>query len=233
MHQGAPLRRRSVLVVPATEPRRILKALGAGADEVVIDLEDAVAADAKAGARAVLAALEWGEIPESPEIAVRVNAPGGPDFHRDLETVVAHVPASSVVVPKVESRSDLVVAERLLAGLEAERHRRDRIAVQALVETAAGLMALGEIVSAPDRLTTVIIGYADLAASLGRGRRAPLASWAPAQQHLLWAGRSAGLEVIDGPYLGVEVDPGFTEEVATAAALGFRSEEHTSELQSH
>lgn len=213
--------RRSALSVPASDPRRIAKALVAGADEVVVDLEDAVAAGDKGQARDVLRAFDWTQCPSSVRVAVRINAVGGPWWHRDLEALVAGgVPVHSVVVPKVESRAGVGAVELLLDSLEAEFTRSSRIAVQALVETAAGLAHLQDIVSAVDRLGSLIIGYADLGASLGRSS-APSGSWTPAQHQVLVAARSAGIAAVDGPHLGVADDEEFRAAAGVSAAFGF------------
>jgi citrate lyase subunit beta/citryl-CoA lyase len=215
--------RRVVLCVPATHPDRVVKALGSGADEVVVDLEDAVPVGEKDRARDALADMDW-RLARSGAVrlAVRVNAVGSPWCHRDLEAVVASgTPAGSVVVPKIEDRSDVGFVERLLTGLEAEAAAgRPPIRVQALVETAAGLTGLLSIVSRPDRLDALILGYADLAASLG-SRTLAHADWAPAQHSLLVAARTAGVDAIDGPHLGVADDEVFRAEVRHASGLGF------------
>jgi len=214
-------RRRSVLCVPAGDARRLLKALGSGADEVVVDLEDAVALDNKDAARRQLVDFDWADAPAGVAIAVRVNAPRTPWCHRDLEAVVAAVPARSVVVPKVESRADLGFVERLLDGLEAEAGRARRIAVQALVETAKGLAGLADIVSDVDRLSAVLLGYADLAASLGRPSGIETARWQSVQDGLVTHARAAGVQAVDGPFLGVQDDAGFRDAVAMARQSGF------------
>jgi citrate lyase subunit beta/citryl-CoA lyase len=152
---------------------------------------------------------------------VRVNAVGSPWCHRDLEAVAAIDAVASVVVPKVESRADVGFVERLLTGLEGERARNRPLAVQALVETASGMLALGDIVSDVHRLTSVIVGYADLAASLGRSRSAPSASWAGVRDAIVLHARGAAVAAVDGPFLGVADDEVFRGEVANAAALGF------------
>lgn len=208
--------------MPATDPRRIAKALTSGADEVVIDLEDAVAPADKAAARDNLVAHDWTGIPSGVRVAVRVNGVGTPWCRRDLEAVVsAGVPVDSVVLPKVESRADLGFVERLLTGLEAESGVVGRLGVQALVETAAGLVALDATVSERDRLEAVILGYADLAASLGRRPGLPRQTWLAAQDRVLTCARTAGIEAVDGPFLGVNDDDEFGEAVAYAAGLGF------------
>jgi citrate lyase subunit beta/citryl-CoA lyase len=220
MNQSTVAPRRSVLCVPATDPRRISKALASGADEVVVDLEDSVAPADKAAARDVLAGYDWTAAPDGVRVAVRVNAPGTPWCHRDLEAVVA-LPVASVVLPKVERRGDLTFAERLLDGLEAEAYRTERLTIQALVETAAGLTHLHDVVADIDRLDTLLIGYADLAASLGRGPGLGAETWLPSQERVLSCARAAGLDAVDGPFLAVQDDEPFQAATDRAAALGF------------
>ncbi|MFT4262225.1 MAG: CoA ester lyase [Nocardioides sp.] len=204
--------RRSVLCVPGDDPRMIEKALASGADEVVIDFEDAVAADRKVRARESLGAVAWPD--DLPRVAVRINAPRTPWSHGDVIAVAeSGAPIGTLVLPKAESRADVGFVERLLDGLGASG-----VGIQALVETAAGLTGLADLTSARERLTSLIIGYADLAASLGR----PSASdWRWAQETLLAHGRAAGLELVDGPWLGVQVDDAFTAAVTAAASIGF------------
>lgn len=215
--------RRSSLCVPAGDDRKLAKALASGADEVVIDLEDAVAYDDKAAARAQLAAFDLaGSVsPGGPVLAVRVNAPGSPWCHRDLELVAGLPQVASVVLPKVESRADVGFAERLLGGLEAESGRTLPLRIQALVETATGVLGLPDIVRDVRRLNAVIVGYADLAASLGRERDVDLATWRGVQDAVVMNARAAGVAAVDGPFLGVADDDAFRAAVAAAAGLGF------------
>jgi citrate lyase subunit beta/citryl-CoA lyase len=214
----AAVRRRSCLSVPGSSERMLAKAEGLPADEVVIDLEDAVAASAKDEARAaaVGALARW----QGPPVAVRINAPGTPWCHLDLTALggLAELPAT-VVVPKVESAGDLAFVERLLAGVEAGSGRARPLRVQALIETAAGLARVDEIAAASARLDTLILGYADLAASLGGARE--LDAWLPAQHAVVVAARANGLQAIDGPHLGVEPDERFRAAAARARDLGF------------
>jgi len=96
--------------------------------------------------------------------------------------------------------------------------------VQALVETAAGMVAVEKIAAAgAARLESLILGYADLAASLGRGRDTATdpRAWLVAQDRLLGAARANGLQAIDGPFLGVEPDERFRAAATHAAGLGF------------
>jgi citrate lyase subunit beta/citryl-CoA lyase len=214
-------RRRAVLVVPAAPAAKLEKGRTLEADEVVIDLEDAVVPAAKDDAREVVADVLAQEF-AAPSVAVRVNAIGTPWCHLELAAVVGsareHV---TVVLPKVEGAGDLAFADRLLAGAEAAAGRTTPVRLLALIETAAGLQAVGEIAGASARLDGLILGYADLAASLGREPGGPPEDWRHAQDALLVAARAAGIQAIDGPHLAIRDDEPFRAAVAHARALGY------------
>ena len=222
---AAAVRRRSVLSVPASDERKIAKALDSPADQVVLDLEDAVEPGSKDRAREVLVSVLSG-LPESAagRVTVRVNPARSPWCVEDV-LALAGLPVlpGSVVVPKVESPGDLAFVDRLLDGAEARSGRARPLGVQALVETAAGVAAVQGTAEAGERLEALVLGYADLAASLGvvapPERR--LALWLPVQSALLVAARSAGLQAVDGPHLGVHVDEGFSAATQRARDLGF------------
>jgi citrate lyase subunit beta / citryl-CoA lyase len=210
--------------VPASSERKLEKAPGVGADEVVFDLEDAVAPAAKDEARAAAVASLASRAWDGATVSVRVNAPRTAWCHLDI-TALASLPdrPASIVVPKVESAHDLAFVERLLDGVEAAAGRARPVRVQALIETAAGLVNIAAIASASARLDALILGYADLAVSLGRNRaaQAELDSWRPAQDAVLAAARAHRLQAIDGPHLGVAVDEAFTAAATRTRDLGF------------
>jgi citrate lyase subunit beta/citryl-CoA lyase len=216
--------RRSCLSVPGSSGKMVAKAPGLGADELVLDLEDAVAPDAKADARdLVVAALADGRVPAE-RVAVRVNAPGTPWCHADLIALAgAAVPPASVVVPKVEGPGDLAFVDRLLDGVERAAGAARPLRVQALIETALGLTRVVDIAAASPRLAALILGYADLGASLGRSPAGAqdLDGWRPAQHAVLAAARAAGLQAIDGPYLGTAPDAAFLAAARRARDAGF------------
>jgi len=224
----APLlarRRRSCLSVPGSDPRKVEKALASNADEVVVDLEDAVAVGAKDSARTtVVRILDAQQLRDPERVAVRVNAAGTPWCHLDLLAVAGLTrPPGSVVLPKVESAGDLAFAERLLDGAQVAAGAGQRIGVQALVETARGVARVAEIAGAGGRLEALLLGYADLAASLGlRAKEDELvALWLPVQSAVLVAARAAGLQAVDGPHLGIRDDEPFRAAVGRTRALGF------------
>src|SRR4051812_14004029 len=149
------LARRSCLSVPGSSERMLAKARTLPVDEVVIDLEDSVSPEMKeeARARAALALETW----EGPAVAVRINPLSSAWGKEDVAAVSG---ADSLVVPKVEAPSTLAEVDELLGSAGT--------GLQALIETAAGVVRAGEITRASPRLETLITGYADLAASLGQ-----------------------------------------------------------------
>jgi citrate lyase subunit beta / citryl-CoA lyase len=195
----------------------LAKAQRLAADEVVIDLEDSVAPEAKDQARAtVLAALAEGSW-HGRAIAVRINPLATEWGARDVAEVVSGAGGvlGSLVIPKVESGEDVRAVERLLDGRP--------VGMQALVETATGLTRVGEIATASARMEALIVGYADLAASLGRAAGAPYPGdrWHWVRETVLVAARAAGLQAIDGPHLDIADLDGLRVEAQRAHALGF------------
>ncbi|MDQ3720203.1 MAG: CoA ester lyase [Actinomycetota bacterium] len=215
--------RRSCLSVPGSSDRMLVKAQELPADELVVDLEDAVVPESKEAARVTaitgIRDGSWGER----SVAVRVN-PLATEWGRgDVEEVVAGAGEAlgSLVVPKVESPAELEALDSLLDDAE-KRAGREPLGLQALVETAAGLVRVAEIARASARLEALIIGFADLAASLGRSAGAdyPGDRWHWVRETVLVAARSAGLQAIDGPHLDVGDLEGLAVEAARARALG-------------
>ncbi len=194
----------------------LAKAVTLPADELVIDLEDAVAAADKDSAReAVAAALADGELADR-LLAVRINALDTPWCERDVDALAGSA-AATLVLPKVEGAADVERVARLLD------ERESPLGLQALVETAAGLQRAGEIAAASPRVRTLILGYADLRASLGRPSASdePPATWLFAQETVLVAARAAGVQAIDGPHLRLDDDQGLRAWAAHARSLGY------------
>lgn len=207
--------RRAVLSTPASEPRRIAKALALDVDEVVVDLEDAVAPGEKDAARANIAAITRRD---RGAVAVRVNAIGTSWHEADLVACVAQAAVETIVLPKAEDPEAIAGLAARLADLEAERGRSRAIGIQALIESPLGVARATEVALASDRLVGLIIGYADLSASMGRRVEA---SWQFAQDAVVLAARVAGLQAIDGPVLTVAADGALEEAAHHAESLGF------------
>lgn len=145
---------RSYLFVPADRPERIAKALASGADAVIVDLEDAVAPQAKDAARATLAA--WlATAPAAPGVVVRINGADSPFFEADLAACAAPA-VSAVMLPKAGQDGDLAAVGRALPGKP----------VIALVETAEGFDRLREIARTPG-VVRLAFGTIDFQLDLG------------------------------------------------------------------
>lgn len=196
------------------------KSIDLAADEIVLDLEDAVAADHKAAARLMVVGARSARQFAGRQVAVRVNAIGTPWCHADVIALAGlDHPGLTLVLPKIETPGDLAFADRLLSGLEAEHPRAVPIGLQIIIETAAGFANCAVLAGASARVQSLIIGYGDLASSLGR--QAGL-SWGFAQETVLVAARAHGLQALDGPNFALAPDDGaLRRDAEAAAALGF------------
>ena len=203
----------------------LAKARSLPADEIVIDLEDSVTPDAKEAARSAACAAiaqDW----DGRAVAVRVNGPGTEWWERDVTELAKAGGGAlgSLVIPKCEAAAQIYAVERLLEGAErGAGFDRPRVGLQALIETAAGLVRVGEIAGAGLRLETMIVGYADLGASLGRQPegRYPGDRWHWVRETVLVNARAAGLTAIDGPHLDVSDEAGLRSSASSARALGY------------
>jgi citrate lyase subunit beta / citryl-CoA lyase len=160
---------RSLLFVPADQPAKIEKALGSGADALILDLEDSVAPDRKAAARDIArAALAAPRPATGPRLVVRVNPLDGPDIDADLAAIVPVVP-HAIMLPKSRSGGDVMHLGAKLAAAEALADIADgAIGILAIAtETAASLFQLGTYVGASHRLIGMAWGAEDLSADLG------------------------------------------------------------------
>jgi citrate lyase subunit beta/citryl-CoA lyase len=196
----------TALYVPANRPDRFAKAVAAGPDLVVFDLEDAVPVGDKAEARGW--AVAWIAARSSGAFEVRVNAPGSPWIEDDLAALAA-VPAIRVRVPKVESADDI---RSVLDQVPTAR-------ITALIESPLGLERAFEIASADPRVVAVALGEADLASSLGVDGPEGLA-WA--RGRLVSASRAAGLGApMLSVYPHVNDEDGLRRTCLEGRALGF------------
>lgn len=208
--------RRSVLYMPAANARAMAKARTLDCDAVILDLEDAVAPDAKPAARhAACDAVSSGGFGYR-EVAVRVNGMGT-TWHEDDLAAVCQAGPDAVVVPKVESAEQVRMLARRLAELGAP----SRTKLWAMLETPRAILDADVICGASERLEVVVLGTNDLMAEL-RARavpgRGPLAH---ALSAALCAGRAHGLVVLDGVYNDVRDPQGFEQECVAGRDLGF------------
>jgi citrate lyase subunit beta/citryl-CoA lyase len=224
--------RRTCLSVPGSSAKMIEKAKALPADEVFLDLEDAVAVDAKAQAR-TQAAIALSDPGWSGQLrGVRVNDWTTPWTYTDVIEVVsiAGSQLDVVVLPKVSDASHIHALDLLLTQLE-KTHGLDvgRIGIEAQIENARGLTNLDAIAAGP-RVQAVILGPADLIASLNMrtqqvGEQPEGYDVGDAYHHVLMsiliAARTHGVAAIDGPYLKVRDVDGFRRVAGRSAALGY------------
>jgi citrate lyase subunit beta/citryl-CoA lyase len=203
------MRARSVLFLPASNPRAVEKARTLDCDIAVLDLEDAVAPEAKAEARAAaVAAVRSGGF--APRLGVRVNAEGTPWHAEDL-SALSDAGCGLIVLPKVE---DAATVARAVGAAPGAR-------LIAMIETPPALFRLAEIAGAHPALEALMFGVNDLAAALGTGPsddREPLKPWLAA---VVAAARMGGLAAIDGVFNRFQDDEGFARECAQGALYGF------------
>jgi citrate lyase subunit beta / citryl-CoA lyase len=224
--------RRTCLSVPGSNPAMIEKAKGLPADQVFLDLEDAVAPDAKAAARtrvgAALAGPGWaGQLR-----GVRVNDWTTPWTHTDVIDVVAAAgpDLDVIVLPKVSDAHHVHALDLLLTQLERSHGLPvGRIGIDVQIEDAKGLSNIHAIAAAP-RVQALVLGPADLMADLNMrtlvvGEQPPGYDVGDAYHHVLMtiliAARAHGLAAIDGPYLKVRDTEAFCRVAGRSAALGY------------
>ncbi len=218
--------------VPASSERFLAKARGLAVDEVMLDLEDSVAPDAKAGARELaVAALKAGGW-DGKLVAVRVNDVTTPWAYRDVIAVVEGAPGAvdSLILPKVSGPGAVVWLDVLLGQLERSLGLEPgRIAIEAQIEDAAGLAAVEAIAASSSRLVSLVFGPADFMASIGM--RSLTVGGQPEGyafdahhyplMRMLVAAKARGLQAIDGPYARIGDTEGLRAAATSSAALGY------------
>jgi citrate lyase subunit beta/citryl-CoA lyase len=212
--------RRSALYMPASNARAIEKARTLPADVVILDLEDAVAPNAKPGAReqAVTAIKAKGFGPR--EVVLRTNSLDTPWVDDDLAAAVAAGP-DAVLVPKISSPEEVAFVAHKLSNLQAPAG----LALWAMIETPRAVLEVNFIAaSARDpkmRLSVFVLGTNDIAKET-RARivpgRLPMLT---ALSRVILAARADGLDVLDGVYNDIQDAAGFARECEEGRDLGF------------
>lgn len=208
--------RRSVLYMPGANERALEKAKTIPADALILDLEDAVAPEAKAAARERVCAAATSREYGRREVTIRVNGIGTPWHDNDLRAAAAAGPAA-VVVPKVNSAAEVHAIEAALEAGGAPEHTT----IWAMLETPVAILHAAEIAAASKRLTVLVMGNNDLAKELRAEHvpgRAPLLA---ALSMAVLAARYAGKEILDGVFNDVADLDGFTAEARQAKDFGF------------
>ncbi len=212
--------RRSVLYMPGSNARALEKARDIAADALILDLEDAVAPDAKELARSqVCEAVKAGGYGRR-ELVIRTNGLDTPWFDADL-AAAAEAGPDAILIPKISSPETLAEIGHRLTGLWAKPETR----IWAMIETPLAILDCERIAraahEAPTRLACFVLGTNDLAKET-RARfvpgRAPMLPWLTTA---ILAARAHGLDVIDGVYNDIKDEAGFKAECEQARDLGF------------
>jgi citrate lyase subunit beta/citryl-CoA lyase len=208
--------RRSVLYMPSSNARALEKAKTIPCDGLILDLEDAVAPDAKPAAReAACTAAASGEYGRR-ELTIRVNGVQT-QWHADDMAAACAAGPDAIVVPKVDSAE---AVRSLVSAMEAHG-APDHTTLWAMVETPLAMLRAHEIAAASERLSVLVMGTNDLAKELYAEHvpgRAPLVTGLGLA---LLAARAAGKAIIDGVYNDVKDLEGFTAECVQGQQMGF------------
>ena len=207
---------RSVLFLPASNPRAIEKAREAGSDLVVLDLEDAVKPEDKDKARQAAVEAVANEWPMP--VAIRINGVGT-DWHGQDLVAVTHCKADLVVVPRVEDAEEMSFVRK-----------QSGKPVAAMIETARGVLAAHQVIN---DCSALIAGTNDLRSSLHLpldSGREPIST---ALQTIVLVARAAGIAVFDGVYNKLDDPDGFASEAEEGRRLGFdgKSLIHPSQIE--
>jgi malyl-CoA/(S)-citramalyl-CoA lyase len=230
---------RCQLFGPGSNPKLFPKMAASAADVINLDLEDSVAPDDKAQARenvvAAIGEVDWG----NKTLAVRINALDTPYWYRDVVALMerAGERLDQIMIPKVGCAADIYAVDALITAAEAAAGRGKRVALEVIIESAAGLAHVEEIAAASPRLEAMSLGAADFAASMGMqttgiggtqedyymlqdGARHWSDPWHWAQAAIVAACRTHGLLPVDGPFGDFSDDEGFRAQARRSAVLG-------------
>ncbi|SEH82897.1 CoA ester lyase [Tardiphaga sp. OK245] len=212
--------RRSHLFMPGSNPRALEKARTVAADGIILDLEDAVAPDAKGTARdaigQTLAAGGFGKR----EVIIRINALDSPWWIDDV-TMAGKAKPDGILVPKISSVEDLSAVADRLSDIGADMS----IKVWAMIETSRAILHAEELAAASrdseNRLAGFVFGPNDIARETRIRMMPGRAAMLPMITHCVLATRLHGLEILDGPYSNFSDTEGFIAEAEQGRDIGF------------
>lgn len=200
------------------------------ADEVMLDLEDAVAPDEKETAREkivdALHQYDWSET----IVAVRINDLSHPNAYKDIIEVVegAGEVIDTIIVPKIKRQDDVYFVETLLAQIEQANDIANQIGIEVLIEEVEALKNVDAIAAASNRLEALIFGFGDYSASqgikldsIGSSDEYPGDVWHHVRYRTVIAARVNGIDAIDGPFADFSDPDGYREECRRSLILGF------------
>ena len=212
--------RRSLLFMPGSNARALEKARTLPVDGLILDLEDAVAPDAKALARDQIAQAVAARGFGKREVLIRINALDTPWWIDDLNMAGKAKP-DGILVPKISSVADVTAIADRLSDINADQSIR----VWAMIETARAILDADKIAAASrdseTRLAGFVFGPNDIARETRIRMKPGRAEMIPMITHCVLATRAHGLEILDGPYGDITNIDGFAAECAQGRDLGF------------
>ena len=208
--------RRSVLYMPGSNARALEKGRSLPADGLILDLEDAVAPDAKETARdQIVAALQQGGYGKR-EIAVRVNGLDSP-WGKDDVKVMATSGADAILLPKVETAAMIHELEKLMDEAGAP----PSMGIQCMMETPLGMLNAKEVAGASQRITCLVMGTSDLVKDLQAAHTPQRLPVLTSLGLCILAARASGIAIVDGVHLDLSDDEGFAAHCQQGKELGF------------
>ncbi|MEI4487981.1 L-malyl-CoA/beta-methylmalyl-CoA lyase [Frigidibacter sp. MR17.14] len=237
---AAPARpNRCQLFGPGSRPAIFEKMATSAADVINLDLEDSVAPDDKPQARKniiqAINDIDWG----MKHLSVRINGLDTPFWYRDVVEVLEEAGdrIDQIMIPKVGCAADVYAVDALVTAIERARGRTKPIALEVIIETAAGIAHVEEIAASSPRLQAMSLGAADFAASMGmqttgiggtqenyymhrEGQKYWADPWHWAQTAIVAACRTHGVLPVDGPFGDFSDDEGFRAQALRSATLG-------------
>jgi malyl-CoA/(S)-citramalyl-CoA lyase len=215
------------------------KMAASAADVINLDLEDSVAPSDKDQARKnIIEAIndvDWG----NKHLSVRINGLDTPYWYRDVIDILEHAGdrIDQFMIPKVGCASDIYAVDALVTAVEAAQARTKPVALEVIIESAAGIAHVEEIASASPRLQAMSLGAADFAASMGMqttgiggtqenyymardGEKHWSDPWHWAQAAIVAACRTHGVLPVDGPFGDFSDEAGFRAQARRSATLG-------------
>lgn len=221
--------RRCQLSVPGSSEKMMAKAAGLDLDHVFLDLEDAVAPNAKADARGqvveAINGLEW----QPRTVCVRINDVETEWCHDDIIEVVTGAGAKldTLMLTKAKRAADVIFVHLMLDQLEQKLGLTRRIGIECLIEEVEGMMNVDEIAACSDRLECLVFGMGDYSASqqmqiatVGGSGSYPPDLWHYPRYQMTIACRANGIDPVDGPYANFRNPEAYRKEAERAHALG-------------
>jgi citrate lyase subunit beta/citryl-CoA lyase len=205
------------------------KAAGLELDHVFLDLEDAVAPNAKVDARSKIVAALNGLAWKPRTLCVRINDVETPWCHDDIIEVVSGAgdKLDTIMLTKAKRAEDVVFVHLLLDQLEQKLGLARRIGIECLIEEVEGMMHVEEIAACSDRLECLIFGMGDYSASqqmqlghVGSSGTYPPDVWHYPRYKMTIACHANGLDPVDGPYANFRNPDGYTKEAERSYVLG-------------